>query len=170
MKQRDSKKAFYGRVGTASLAGKVGCCCGLVCTGDYSCPGNSIYFPLSPLSPSTFIKFLITKSQFYQRSSFSPLSQVEVITQPKHSGTCWPITILMFIFFSLYMWADVVSGHPCKSACRAKPQTSVPAGFSFLVIQRYSGCLNRHLYLFQNARYLGLTVQLCTLRGSCQEL
>lgn len=41
--------------------------------------------------------------------------------------------ILVFIFLSSDTWADAVSGHPCKNAHGAKPQTSVPVGFSFCV-------------------------------------
>lgn len=62
-------------------------------------------------------------------------------------------------------------GIHAKNACRAKPQTAVPAGHFFVVkMETLSLGSVRHLLFLHHARYLGLALWFWILRASCQKL
>lgn len=160
MKQRDSKKAFQGTRKVISSQFSRGVWLPLW-IGLYWCLLLSRDFHLFSFEP--FIS-----QHFYKVTHCPGLDLPKILLlSTKSSGshliaeTFWHFLanddFSVYFPFLRYM-ADVVYGHPHKSAYRDKPQTSVLARSSFLLIQRYSVGSNRYLLFLQHASHLDLAL------------
>lgn len=77
----------------------------------------------------------------------------------------WQIIISGFIGFISCVWADVVSGHPCKMHLGPNHKQLYQLGFFFLLKWRYCLCIQVNTYFFFIMP--GIWVWLCSFGAQC---